>query len=192
MAYDEGAPAEALQEEFLCVRCARHRKTCCQLSEVYVTLGDVKRIADHAGCDDFHDHLAPTNPVYEPDGDDPTWRDYVFRPDGTRRVLRRQANGNCTFLAANGCTLPLDVRPLLCRIYPYDFNDRGLLDALAPGCPLELLRPGQGLIEALAMNRADAEAWHEQLYEEILWEKDDAASKSDLAIAATAAGERGA
>jgi Fe-S-cluster containining protein len=180
---------EAPQEEFLCVRCARHRPTCCQLSEVYVTLGDVKRIADHTGVAGFHQYLPPTNPVYESDDDDPTWRDYAFRPDGARRVLRRRSGGDCIFLSPSGCTLPLDVRPLLCRIYPYDFNDRGIVDELAPGCPLELLRPQQSLIEALDMNLADARAWHEQLYEEILWERDEAGRKNDLAVAAI--GEQG-
>jgi Fe-S-cluster containining protein len=160
-------------EEPLCVRCSRHRQTCCQLSEVYVTLGDVKRIADYSGRDDFHHFAAPLNPVYQADDDDPTWRDLVFRPNGTRRVLRCRPEGDCTFLGPAGCTLPLDVRPLLCRIYPYDFTDRGIADDLAPGCPLELLRPQQGLIEALHMNLTDARAWHEQLYEEIHWETDE-------------------
>jgi uncharacterized protein len=178
-------------EEFLCVRCARHRKTCCQVSEVYVTLGDVERIADHSGRGDFHHFAAPANPVYEPDDEDATWRDLVFQPDGTRRVLRRRPDGDCEFLGPEGCTLPLDVRPLLCRIYPYDFTDQGILHDLAPGCPLELLRPQQGLIEALDMNLTDARAWHGQLYAEIHGEEhelDAAARQADLVAAAP--GER--
>jgi len=165
-----------VDEEPLCMRCAQCRRTCCQLSEVYVTLGDVQRIAAHTHRSDFHDYAIPDNPVYLPDDDDPAWRDGVFRPDGTRRVLRRRPQGDCVFLGPGGCTLPMDVRPLLCRIYPYDFDEHGLRSELAPGCPLELLRPGEGLIEALYMNRTDAEAWHEQLYEEIGWERGELAA----------------
>lgn len=162
------------ETEFLCARCARHRKTCCQTAEVYITPGDVERISDHTGRLDFHEFRAIDNPVYAVADDDPVWRDYVFRPDGTRRVLRKQPNGDCTFLGPDGCRLPLDVRPLICRIYPYDYDGDGLLDDLAPGCPLELLPPRQGLIDALGMNRVDAERWHRQLYAEIRLERNGA------------------
>ena len=30
--------------------------------------------------------------------DDPTWQRHVFRADGSRRILKRRANGDCTFL----------------------------------------------------------------------------------------------
>ena len=142
-------------------------KTCCQTCEVYVTPGDVGRIAAHTARRDFFEYRPPANPVYEVD-DDPAWQVGVFRPDGTRRVLRRQPNGNCPFLGAQGCELPLETRPLVCRIYPFEYDASGLKpDELAPGCPTELLRPGQGLIQALDMNRTDAIRWHAQLYAEI-------------------------
>lgn len=155
-------------DEFLCVRCARHMKTCCQTSEIYVTLGDVRRIEVATGRADFHERRAPVNPAYADHDDDPLWRDRVFASDGTRRVLQREANGNCTFLGAAGCTLALEVRPLVCRIYPYTYSAAGIQGTLDPGCPRELLRPGQGLIDALGMRRADAERWRDQLYRELL------------------------
>ena len=85
----------------------------------------------------------------------------------TRRILKRGPGGDCTFLGPHGCTLPSDVRPLVCRIYPFDYTEEGLREELARGCPLHLLPPGQGLIEALRMDRGEAERWHRQLYEEI-------------------------
>ena len=154
-------------EEFLCVRCARHTITCCQRSEVYVTPGDVERIAAHTGRREFYEFRAPGNAEYLPQDDDPAWRDRVFRLDGTRRVLRREANGDCTFLGSSGCTLPLEVRPLVCRLYPFDYTETGLADDLASGCPLELLRPGEQLLTALDMRRSDGERWHQQLYAEL-------------------------
>ncbi len=161
-------------DEFLCVRCARHTKTCCQRCEIYTTPGDVKRIEQHTQRQDFWEYCVPHDPDYGDQDDDPAWRDHVFRADGSRRVLKRQANGDCTFLGAQGCVLPLEVRPLVCRMYPYDYTEAGIQDELSPGCPLELLAPGQGLIQALDMNVQDARRWHGQLYQEIRLEHDEA------------------
>ncbi len=157
-------------EEFLCVRCARYTQTCCQRSEVYATPGDVRRIAEHTGLDDFTESRVPENRDYLDQEDDPVWRDHVFRDDGSRRVLKRRPGGDCTFLGENGCVLPLEIRPLVCRLYPYDYTAAGITDELTEGCPLELLRSEQHLIEALDMNIDDARRWHQQLYEEICME----------------------
>lgn len=154
-------------EEFLCVRCARRGKTCCQRCEIYVTPGDVERIESHTSQSDFWEYRTPENAEYSDQDDDPLWRDHVFREDGSRRVLQRHENGDCAFLGPHGCELPLHVRPLVCRIYPYDYTEEGIRMDLSHGCPLELLRPGQTLIEALDMNARDAEAWRRQLYDEI-------------------------
>lgn len=153
--------------EFLCVRCARQQKTCCQFSEIFTTRGDVQRIEAHTDRRGFTEFRVPDNPEYLDQDDDPVWRDNVFRRDGSRRVLRRLPNGDCTFLGDRGCTLPLEVRPLVCRLYPYDYTSEGIRDELQHGCPVQLLAPGQGLIEALDMNIDDARRWHGQLYEEI-------------------------
>lgn len=155
-------------EEFLCARCARHMATCCQTSEVYVTPGDVDRIAEHVGHRDFYEFRPPDDPVYLRQDDDPIWPKLVFKKsDGTRRVIKRLDTGDCTFLGPQGCVLPLETRPLLCRLYPFDFNQQGILPRLAGGCPVELLPKGQTLIEALDMKQAEAERWHGQLYEEL-------------------------
>jgi Fe-S-cluster containining protein len=142
-------------------------KTCCQTADIFTTLGDVRRIEDFTGETGFTEYRAPVNPAYADQDDDPVWRDNVFRPDGTRRVVKKQPNGDCTFLGSAGCVLPLETRPLICRIYPFDYTAEGILDELSEGCPTELLKPGQGLIEALDMKRSDAERWHRQLYAEL-------------------------
>jgi len=154
-------------EEFLCVRCARHTRTCCQTSEIYTTPGDEQRIREFTGRGDFTEFRSADNGEYAEQDDDPVWRDCVFRSDGTRRVLKRQANGDCTFLGPQGCVLPLEIRPLICRLYPFDYTAEGIKVELSQGCPLELLPSGQGLIGALRMNIEDARRWHRQLYEEV-------------------------
>ncbi len=148
-------------------------KTCCQTSEVYATPGDVRRIAEFTGQSDFTEFRVPEDPIYLNQSDDPEWLDHVFCEDGTRRVLRRHDNGDCTFLSESGCVLPLETRPLICRIYPFDYNADGIYDALASGCPTELLAPGETLLEALDARREDAVRWHRQLYEELRTERDD-------------------
>jgi Fe-S-cluster containining protein len=142
-------------------------KTCCQTAEVYATPGDVSRISQFTGRKDFVEFRKPDNPDYADQDEDPAWQRHVFRNDGTRRILQRLDNGNCTFLGEHGCVLPVETRPLVCRLYPFDYTETGIRKDLAPGCPLELLRPGQGLIEALAMKREDAQHWHQQLYQEM-------------------------
>jgi Fe-S-cluster containining protein len=147
---------------------------------VYCTPGDARRIEAHTGKRDFTEFAAPHDPVYFDFEGDPNWERFVFRSDNTRRVLKKQAGGNCTFLGEAGCTLPLEVRPLICRIYPYDFNESGLKPTLSNGCPLELLRPGLSLLEELHMTDAtDAERWRRQLYQEIR-EEPHAAQRTEI------------
>jgi Fe-S-cluster containining protein len=156
--------------EPLCVRCARAQKTCCQISEVYVSPGDVRRIAAFTGQNDFYHDQRPATSDYADQDDDPVWRDHVFQPDGSRRILRRTSSGDCIFLRSDGCCLPLDVRPLVCRLYPFDYDHRGLKQELSNGCPVHLIAPGRTLLEELQMSRAEATIWHRQLYAEITQE----------------------
>ncbi len=51
-------------DEFLCARCARHMKTCCQTSEVHATSGDVQRISQYTGKTDFTEYQVPENQDY--------------------------------------------------------------------------------------------------------------------------------
>lgn len=157
--------------DFLCVRCARRRKTCCQVSEIFVTVQDVQRIEEYSQQRDFYGFRRPDNEEYADQDDDPTWRDHVFRADGSRRVLNRRPNGDCTFLGEAGCALPYHVRPLVCRLYPFEYTASGLSGELSNGCPTELLPTGQGLINALEMDVVMAEAWRDQLYREIQQEE---------------------
>lgn len=163
--------ASGQANEFICVRCAKQMKTCCQTSEVYTSPGDVRRITEFTGRSDFTEYRRPDDPVYLENDDDPIWHDKVFRADGSRRILKRQAGGDCTFLGDAGCILPLETRPLVCRIYPYDYNADGLKPQLAKGCPTNLIPPGQDLLQALDISRDDAQRWHRQLYEEVQTEK---------------------
>jgi Fe-S-cluster containining protein len=151
----------------LCAKCAQHERTCCQRTEVYVTPRDRHRIAAHTGRTDFWEYRVPVDPAYVAEDEaDPIWHASTVRPDGTRAVLRHQDSGDCTFLTATGCMLPTAVRPLVCRLFPYDYTAQGL-QGTVPGCPLYLLTPGQTLLEGIGIHLDDAQRWHRQLYSEL-------------------------
>ncbi|MCA9285929.1 MAG: YkgJ family cysteine cluster protein [Phycisphaerales bacterium] len=165
-----------------CARCATMQKTCCQRAEILVTDGDLGRIAKHTGHRDFWHRRRPTDPAYfERDPDDPNWLRLAIAPDGTRQVLRRRPGGDCTFLGAKGCVLPTDVRPLVCRLYPFVFNEKRLLGEDPDYCPVKRLAPdGKGMLKVLDMREADGERWRRQLYEE-LWSDLEAADAAGTA-----------
>lgn len=151
----------------LCAKCAQHELTCCQETEVFLTDGDIRRISTHVGQTDFWEYQQPEDPVLtKPQLADPNWLRYTVRPDGTRPQLKHRHSGDCTFLTATGCGLPTHVRPLICRLYPYDYTEHGIVGTV-PGCPVYLIDKGQTLIGAIGIDASDAKRWHEQLYSEL-------------------------
>lgn len=152
-----------------CARCATLQRTCCQRAEILVTAGDVERIAAHTGSRAFFERRAPTDPGYlDDDEDDPNWLRYTVGADGTRRVLVRKADGDCGFLGPAGCTLPMETRPLVCRLYPFAYNESGLVGEDSEYCPTKVLAPrGQPMAEVLDIAPTQAREWHRRLYEEL-------------------------
>ncbi len=161
-----------MSDEFLCARCAKHYSTCCQKTDIFVTLGDVRRIAHASSASNFTEYRAPEDASYDQTIEDPFWQQHVFQSDGTRRVLRQQQNGDCYFLGPQGCTLDANVRPLICRLYPFDYTVDGIKARPAGGCPVELLRPQQQLLQVLGMDRDQAERHRAQLYAELPEQED--------------------
>ncbi|MCB9882795.1 MAG: YkgJ family cysteine cluster protein [Planctomycetes bacterium] len=153
----------------VCARCATMQRTCCQRAEILVTEGDIERIAAHTGRNDFWERRVPLDPAYlEPDDDDPNWQRYTTASDGTRRLLERRVDGDCTFLGARGCELELDVRPLVCRIYPYSYTEQGLDGLDDEYCPRAALSPDdRPMSELLEIPESVAETWRARLYEEL-------------------------
>lgn len=151
-----------------CARCATMQRTCCQRAEILVTDGDRRRIAAHVGREDFWERRRPDDAEYlEHDEDDPNWRRLTVADDNTRCVLHRSADG-CTFLGPAGCVLPLETRPLVCRLYPFDFSERGLAGIADHYCPTDRLAPpGVTMLTVLGMNPVDGERWRATLYREL-------------------------
>jgi len=160
----------------LCTLCARQNKTCCVETDIFVTLGDVHRIFNFTKKHDFYEFRRCSTEAYRDQSDDPQWDHQVFRPDGTRRVVKRVSSGRCLFLSTMGCILPLAVRPLVCRLHPHLYNAQGFYPDLAPECPVHLLPPGKHLEQTIqGFCPSEAEHWHHLLYQEIT-EKGDLSS----------------
>lgn len=161
-----------MPDQSLCARCAELGRTCCQGTQIFLTLGDLERIAPAMPGECFWERAVPVEDNYRPDFEyDAVWS-RIFGPDGGRRVLRHRSGGDCHFLTAAGCRLPARIRPLVCRLYPFDYNHTAIKGVYGHLCP----EAGNGplLLAMLGMNRDEAEEWRRQLYQEICREFPDA------------------
>jgi Fe-S-cluster containining protein len=166
------ASAINLNHGQLCQECASIGGTCCQRHEIYVTWGDCRRILAHHRKKDFYEYRGCDNLEYADQNDDPLWQQYVFRADGSRRVLKWQTNGDCFFLTPAGCTLPLKARPLICRLYPHVFTAAGIAPQWDGACRAAQRMSANAIEKDIAgVALDDAVRWHQLLYDEILWER---------------------
>lgn len=117
--------------------------------------------------DDFHVRTVPSDPGYRDDFSlDPVWS-RIFSASGERRVMASRPGGDCFFLTDCGCGLPLDARPLICRLYPYDYTCYAIKGVNGHRCPGPERDSPAFLLASLAMNRGQAEEWRRALYREI-------------------------
>lgn len=157
----------AESSESLCARCAALGKTCCQETQVFLTYGDVERITAAVGARDFWERAAPDAEAFAAGAAlDPEWGGMVGA-DGKRRVIRHAADGKCCFLTATGCELSLETRPLVCRLYPFDYNGTTIKGVYGHLCPEAEAASGPLLLALLGMNRDAGERWRQLLYAEM-------------------------
>lgn len=150
----------------LCATCAGQGKSCCINRDILVSSGDLQRISAYTGLSDFFEKRSPQTTAYLDQDNDPNWNPYTLQPDGTRRVLKYSRPGICWFLTGSGCLLPEEVRPLVCRLHPVEYNEAEIL-GVSPECPTEHLPAGVALLTNLAMDLNVAENWRQQLYGEL-------------------------
>jgi uncharacterized protein len=177
----DNASASCADQSRLCRECAQAGHTCCQEHDIYVTLGDCRRISKHTRQHNFYEYRGCADAAYADQADDPLWAQYVFRLDGSRRVLKRKANGDCIYLTDVGCQLPLVVRPLVCRLYPHVYSARGIDTAWDPDCPAARVTPAAMIETGIAgVEAQEAAQWHQCLYNEVLREGQDDENWIDL------------
>ena len=153
-----------------CADCAMAGRSCCVGVQVFLTLGDVRRIGEFVGHEDFVT-LEQMTPEYIYAAGDPTWCSLIRRPDGSRRVLRRTAHDDCCFLPLRRLPVAAGSAPrCLCRLHPYDFLQEGIT-GISADCPLAELHGWKTILEQMGMSLDTAETWHQMLYAEILEER---------------------
>jgi len=152
----------------LCSECAAIQLTCCckERRDILLTQGDIARITRTIEHQDFWEYRQPGDPIYSEQDDDPNWIVYTVRADGTRKVLKKTAEQTCLFLTQTGCFLSEEVRPLVCRMYPFNYTEQGL-QGIEAECPVHLLPPGTNLLDVLGMSAEKAAQWREMLYDEL-------------------------
>lgn len=160
----------------LCFKCSLNGTSCCKGTQICLTSGDIVRISRFLGIRHFFTIEMP-DIVYLDPGDDPTWIALTIRPDGQRRVLKRTMDKSCTMLGENGCQLPLLVRPLVCRLHPYEFTEKGI-SGVDPTCPISQERDWPSVMEQLGMAVSATNQWHSMLYCELRSDKASASEKN--------------
>lgn len=158
-----------------CSECAKLYKTCCETAEAGVTSGDIARITAFTGRTDFYS-LEPVaeehkysyeNPWNCPDSGK-IYVKYFFDEEGRRNILKKNDKGGCIFLAQDGCMLPMDVRPIICRLYPYSWTDQREISLEASSCPAHLFKDEQDLKENLCVPEDEALRLVNLFYDEIM------------------------
>jgi uncharacterized protein len=169
----------------LCNRCKDIQETCCQGSIIPLTRGDIERITRASGTSDFFIYtpcLQPTPTDIQDYGYDPNWLQYTILKGSFHRLLKRDENKKCVFLSDHGCTLSEDTRPLICRLYPYSYNEFGMIGLVLNenlSCPLHLLKEGETPADVLEINSEEGECWRAQLYRELREEYNENQQRSE-------------
>ncbi len=148
-----------------CKRCALAGTSCCKNHQIVLTTGDFERIARFTGNQDF----SVTGPliVEEIQTDyDPQWLPLIMESGNHVKFLRRTPEKTCILLTENGCQLPFDHRPLMCRLYPYTYTEDDIL-GIDTACPISKENEWTKILEQLEMPSQKAREWRAMLYSEI-------------------------
>ncbi len=100
--------SELFEARFSCKRCAGCCRAACGDNVVAVFPGEVRNIMAASGKSWFEVARPPESDDFDANG---------FR-HAFEWVLRRKPNGDCVFLDEGRCTI-YDVRPHICRTYPF-------------------------------------------------------------------------
>ena len=160
-----------------CQECAKIQKTCCQGEgfQVALTKGDIRRIGMFTSSPAFYELKAveePLRQVYttpEHYGDDEKiYVQYLFDEAGRRNVLKKKPNNaECLFLSKSGCGLPFEVKPLICRIYPYNWNDELDLWLETDYCPAPFFQ-NPDYFRSVPLSEGEAKKLVSQFYFELI------------------------
>ena len=163
-----------------CSECSKLQPTCCEYTDICVTDGDIKRISDYSGGNDFY-HLMPVSEEMKHYYGDyrnvekglDIYYKYLFDEEGKRNILKRVENNRCFFLTPDGCSLPPTAKPIICRLYPYDWNDHKDIWIDPHYCPKSLFKDEQEIKEYVCLPEAEARRLVDLLYDELTNKQDN-------------------
>jgi Fe-S-cluster containining protein len=161
----------------LCLECSKLDKTCCQLGSgvVLLTDQDINRIELFVNenkdlqIKNFWLNEEPKEYLSNriKSSFDPNMKKYALSLDGKVQTLKHKSNGDCIFLSDKGCVLPMETRPLYCRIHPYDFVEEEIVGITFVDCPVHLLKKRGDLPDEINVKYDDADRWTKMLYKEL-------------------------
>ncbi len=150
----------------ICQHCSTIQKTCCQQSDIIATDKDIERISSK-GYKDFYGFYKPQSYDYGQE-EDPNWDKYTINKNGTMQMINKTPEGNCIFLGSYGCLLDLETRPVICRIYPYYYNEEQILELDPYKCPKGVIQSDEEWLKTnLSVDSQSAEKWRKQFYLEL-------------------------
>jgi Fe-S-cluster containining protein len=168
-------PSEAdFHDPHVCVRCTERGPTCCRLEpgeeKVCFPISEMERdrileVADDKGAfvqepnnEPFLDNVKRLFPKEK------DLADQLFPRHKFHLRLATRADGSCVFLGSRGCTLPREVRPHYCLIFPFWIMGGRLTIFTPPNClAVEECRDVVGMLQTLEMTEAEVRLLHGRL-----------------------------
>jgi len=151
----------------LCAKCASINRDCCTGRDIILTDGDISRIINfNQFYKDFFELRVSTDSSYFDTENDPVWFKNTINLDKTRRVIKHQNNNKCFFITQKGCALPLNIRPLVCRLHPLEYI-QNQITGISNDCPKELLDKDEDFLKSVGIDLNEANEWLKQLYYEL-------------------------
>jgi Fe-S-cluster containining protein len=140
-----------------------------------VTNGDINRIADSTGRNDFY-HLRPVpeemkyyyGGPFDVEKGSEIYFKYLFDEEGKRNILKKNEKNECCFLTPDGCALAPNIRPIVCRLYPIDWNDNKEMWLNPQHCPKVLFKDEHEIREHVCLPEEEARRLIDLLYDELM------------------------
>ncbi len=130
--------------DYICLRCSRVNPTCCCLppgqekSFFPLSRNEINEIDNYLKGNDFfvretndRNFLTRLTKILPAPGKLINER---FPLDNFHFRLKTYSDGRCVLLTQKGCMLPVDIRPVYCRLYPFWLHNNRLTFLIDPSC----------------------------------------------------------
>lgn len=162
--------------EYICLQCSKVNPTCCRLNPgterfcFPLSSGEITRISGYLGKNNFFaQEINDKEFIFRLTKLLPLPRKQIFQLfplDSFHKRLKTDKDGSCLLLRENGCTLPEDIRPAYCRIYPFWFKDSRLTFIKDSHCLAQDHKQSvQGLLKLFKTGHVDLQKYFDAMIE---------------------------